>query len=105
MNASRTSLLTQRIHLDCKSSLARTKKGAFRNKTTYIHSLKKRDLLFSFEESTERMYVTKIKERIKEVKTEENKETNLKIDLEVEARNKPFRSNSSQNSPGRAHIR
>lgn len=67
--------------------------------------LKKRDLLFSFEESTERMYVTKIKQRIKEVKTEENKETNLKIDLEVEARNKPFRSNSSQNSPGRAHIR
>jgi hypothetical protein len=70
--------------------LAQNKKGDFRNQTINLH--KKEPFFFSriIRENVGRKDQTETKE----VKTKENTETNLKIDLEVKARNRPSRSNS-----------
>jgi len=75
LNASRKSQLTQRIHLDGISSLARNKKGVSRESNNQSYTSNKKNL-FSCQESSERMCVTKTKPETKEVKSKENKKIN-----------------------------
>jgi len=75
LNASRKSQLTQRIHLDGISSLARNKKGVSRESNNQSYTSNKKNL-FSCQESSERMCVTKTKPETKEVKLKENKKIN-----------------------------
>ena len=88
LNASRTSLLTQRIHLDVISSLARNRKWVFSGiKQSILHLEKEKTFCFSRIEINVRH---KDQTVTKEVKSKENKKINWKIDLEVKEQKDAF---------------